>query len=405
MSLKNEKFYHNEILVFAVLFAFSGICLIYAISNLSISFYEAEILYLQSGILSKIANFSLWAFGQNDYALRLPFLFLHFINCILLFKVSKFYLKRRFDRVLSVILYMLLPGVIASAILVNFAGILIFFTLLAVYFTEKSWKFSLYILLFILAFIDRSFYILYFCFFIFAIYYKKPFLAIFCAILFGFMIAFYDLGFEGKPKDYFLDSFGVFAATFSPFVFLFFIYTIYRIWLKDRKTILFFIVTATFCVSILLSIRQRLELEILLPYCVIATPLIIRAFFNSYRVRLPKFRKPHKFFAILTIFVLLFNCGAIIFNGVLYPLFFENKPKRHFIYKYDIAKELANSLKNLGISCVKIENELGLRLKFYGISKCENVEILDKKPENFKTELKISKYGVIIAKFYVKINE
>ena len=222
--------------------------------------------------------------------------------------------------------------------------------------------------------------------------------------LFAFMISFYNLGFEGKPKDYFLDTLGVFAATFSPIVFLFFVYTIYRIWLKDSKNLLFFIATTTFCVTLLLSIRQKTALEMILPYCIISTPLIIRAFFNSYRVRLPAFRKAHKFFAILALSVLLISSALIIFNQSLYMIFFSQKPQKHFIYKYDVAKDLAKSLQDINVNCVNSgDEELNLRLKFYGINKCEKVEISQKFIENFDKTIEISKYNVRIAKFYVKM--
>lgn len=402
--MKNEKFYHNEYIVLPILCAFEALFLIYSISNLSISFYEAEIFYESDSLVGVITRAFAKLFGQNDYAVRAPFIILHFINCILLYKVSKYLLKRRFDCVISVMLYMILPGTLASSILVNMAGIIIFFTLLLIFFEEKNLKIPFYITLFITAFIDKSFFILYFCFFIYAFFYKKTFMAIVSIGLFAFMISFYNLGFEGKPKDYFLDTLGIFAATFSPVVFLFFVYTIYRIWLKDSKNLLFFIATTTFCATLFLSIRQKTALEMILPYCIISTPLIIRAFFNSYRVRLPAFRKAHKFFAILALSVLFISSALIIFNQSLYMIFFSQKPQKHFIYKYDVAKDLAKSLQDININCVNSgDEELNLRLKFYGINKCEKVEISQKFIENFDKTIEISKYNVRIAKFYVKM--
>jgi hypothetical protein len=42
----------------------------------------------------------------------------------------------------------------------------------------------------------------------------------------------FDTG--GKPKGYFLDALGVYAAIFSPLLFLYFIYSMYRILIKEE---------------------------------------------------------------------------------------------------------------------------------------------------------------------------
>ena len=79
------------------------ICLIdfcflsYAISTLSISYYEADAFYNSSKISAVLARLSVGIFGQNDYALRLPFVICHLFNVALLYKVSKQILKRKFE--------------------------------------------------------------------------------------------------------------------------------------------------------------------------------------------------------------------------------------------------------------------------------------------------------------------
>ena len=90
------------------------ICLIdfcflsYAISTISISYYEADAFYNSSKISAVLARLSVGIFGQNDYALRLPFVICHIFSVALLYKVSKQILKRKFDRVVSVIAFILL---------------------------------------------------------------------------------------------------------------------------------------------------------------------------------------------------------------------------------------------------------------------------------------------------------
>ena len=402
--MKIEKFIKNEILILAVLFCLDTLFLLYGISNLSISYYEAEIFYNKKNLTSLLANFSCSIFGQNDFALRAPFLILHFINCALIYKVSKFTLKRRFDRLAATALFMGLPASMSSAILLNPAGIIIFATLLAYYFA-KTQKWALLIaVLVISAFIDKAFFMLYVGFGIWALRSGKREIFVLCLALFIFAIIFYDIDTQGKPRGYFLDALGVFAGAFSPFVFLFFVYAIYRIWIKEYKDLLWYIATSAFCLTLLFSLRQRVALEMMLPYCVIATPLIVRVVFTSYRVRLPRFRSFHKFALGVSLVSLVFCYFSVIFSDVMYVALFENKPKKHFIYKFDVVKDLASQLKSLGVQSAQCsDDELQLRLKFYGIENGFDAIIDEKNEKNFTQTIDIYKLGVQIAKFYVKI--
>ena len=122
-----KKLYQNEIFIISIMCLFQGIFLLYAISNLSISYYEAEIFYEKKSLVSLIANLSCEIFGRNDYALRVPFILIHFANAAMIYKISKFILKRRFDRVVATALFMALPASMSSAILLNPAGIIVFF--------------------------------------------------------------------------------------------------------------------------------------------------------------------------------------------------------------------------------------------------------------------------------------
>ena len=401
--MKNQKIYHNEIFVISLLFAVSFGFLLYAISNLSISFYEADILYNQKNLTSLVANLSCKFFGYNDFALRIPFIFIHFANCILLYKVSKFMLKRRFDRILALILYMCLPGVLTSAIVVNPAGIVIFITLLILYFESKNLQIPLFFTLLISLFVDKSFNIFYICLFMYAAYYHKKELAILAILLFIASAMLYEIDISGKPRGYFLDTLGIYAAAFSPAVLFIFIYTIYRIWLKDRKNLLWFVVTGTFCLSLIFSLRQKLELQSLLPFCVISAPLLLRVFLNSYRIRLPQFRKPHKISAVIAVIFLLISANLIIFNQIFYPILFKDKAQKHFIFKYDIIKDLSKELKKLGILGVDCDNyETQLRLKFYEIGKNSNFYLFEDEISEFDYRIEVRKFGNLADEFYIK---
>ena len=171
--MRVKKLYQNEIFVIFIMCLFQGIFLLYAISNLSISYYEAEIFYDKKSLVSLIANLSCEIFGRNDYALRIPFILIHFANAAMIYKISKFILKRRFDRVVATALFMALPASMSSAILLNPAGIIVFFTLLAIYFAKSEYNIALFVLLSVCALIDRAFFMLYVGFGIWALYTRK----------------------------------------------------------------------------------------------------------------------------------------------------------------------------------------------------------------------------------------
>ena len=376
--------------------------LLYAANSLSISYNEAEIFFQKHGLLSFILKLSTHFFGQNDLAVRGVMIFFHIASVVLMYKVSKFYIKLEFDRIIAVLLFVLLPGTLASALIINNAGICITLALLCIYLFHIKKK-ILFSLFFCLAFfIDGDFLIFYAGFFIFALYKRKPPLAWLSAIL--FLLTLYFFGFEtnGRPSGHFIDTFGIFAAVFSPFVFIFFVYTIYRIWVKEKKDLLWFIAICSFCFCMIVSVRQRLELEQFLPFCVIATPLMVRVFFNSYRVRLPKFRKGHKICTSLVMLFLIFNWSAIIFNQIFY--LFLNDPTKHLTYKFDVAKELADKLKEAGVQDIATDDtRLALRLKFYGIkTKSYSKNLLASADLDEKSKFSIEKMGKVVANFNIK---
>ncbi|MBE9852174.1 glycosyltransferase family 39 protein [Campylobacter concisus] len=376
--------------------------LLYAANSLSISYNEAEIFFQKHSLLGYILKLSAHFFGQNDLAVRGVMIFFHIASVVLMYKVSKFYIKLEFDRIVAVLLFVLLPGTLASALIINNAGICITLALLCIYLFHIRSK-ILFTAFFCLAFfIDGDFLIFYAGFFIFALYKRKPPLAWLSAVLFLLTLCFFGFETNGRPSGHFIDTFGIFAAVFSPFVFIFFVYTIYRIWVKEKKDLLWFIAICSFCFCMIVSVRQRLELEQFLPFCVIATPLMVRVFFNSYRVRLPKFRKVHKICTSLVMLFLIFNWSAIIFNQIFY--LFLNDPTKHLTYKFDVAKELADKLKEAGVQDIATDDtRLALRLKFYGIkTKSYSKNLLASADLDEESKFSIEKMGKVVANFNIK---
>ena len=395
-----KKRYFNEVFLVGLALFIHFLFLLYGVKTLSISYNEAWIFFNSTSFVHYLVKFSTSIFGQNDFALRLPFIFFHILSTILLYKVSKQYLKRKSDRVFSVIVYLLLPGTNSAALLVNSAEVVIFLSLLFIYLYEnRKYTTIAYLILSISFLVDNSFSIFYLSLIFYSLYKKDNTLLYFTLILFG--ISMYVWGFDtgGKPKNYFIDTLAVYSAIFSPLVFLYFFYTEYRILIKEKKNILWFISFIAFIFSLLLSFRQKIRLEDFAPFAIIATPLMVRTFLSSYRVRIPELRSWHKIFFIIIFSSLVINFILIYFNKPIYLVL--STPKKHFTYRYDFAKEIAKRLKSMHINKISSsDKDFALRLRFYGIE-AGGKYILTHYPQNNSKNVTISYYDKPVFRVFV----
>lgn len=354
-----------------LILSFDLLALFYGASTLSIGANEARIYYDENNVLYYLTHAFTEIFGQNDYALRAPFILLHFCSCIMLYLLALKYTKKELDAFLSVLLFILLPGTLASALLVNHASLTIFISLiiLCAYEYDKKWLF--YTSLVLAFFIDSSFILLFLAFFFFGIYKKNPLLIASSLVLLALCLAHWGFDTRGRPRGYFLDTLGIFAACFSPLVFIYFSYVIYRLAFKRVKPLLWFVGATTLVFCLLASIRQKLFMDTFLPFCVICTPLLIQVLMASYRVRLPQFRLKYNILIECSLIFLCLCYLIIIFNPLVY-LVLKN-PDSHFVNNYHEAKDIARELKKLGITHIKTAPNLQIRLQFYGIQNSNTI--------------------------------
>jgi len=362
--------------IFFLILGIDVLVLFLEISELSISYHEAEMLYGKFSFLQFIEKTSLSLFGQNDLAFRLPMIILHILSLVLLYEISKTYLRYDRDRLWLMLVFVLLPGVTSSAILVDSAGMIIFGLLLFIYLYKKVSQFYIYLLLSSFVLIDGGFLYLFFSLIFFALYIKDRYFLLFniCAFLLSFYI--YGINTQGLPEGYFLDVIGLYCAIFTPIIFIYIFYISYRRYLTKEIDILWFISSITLLVSLLLSFRQRIDIEDFAPYIIVAFPLAAQTFSASYRVRLKMFRTKYKTVFIISVVFLLLNSFIVLFNKYLYLILDE--PQKHFAYKMHVAKELSKKLKDKNINCVMTDARMQKRLKFYGISKCQEYVLGEK---------------------------
>jgi len=356
---KNYKY-----LFYFLLFC-SILALIYISNTLSISYKEALNVLDNKSLLTFVTAPLLSIFPSSDIALRFPFIIFYTLSTLLMYELTKDYFKYESDRLINIVLFMLLPGMVSAAILVNTAIIVLFFTLLYLYYYKTYNKHNYFILFFCLL-IDNSFAILYLALFFYAFEKKYNRLFLISLILFGFSMSIYGFDTGGKPRGHFLDTFAIYASVFSPLLFLYFFYSQYRIAVKGYRSIYWYISFVALIFSLLFAFRQKVYIEDFAPFVIISMPLMIKLFFHTFRVRLPSFRRFHYFMALFVLLVLLINYLLVFYNKPIY-LFLENT-KKHFVYKYSFASQLAQKLKENNINDVYSDDyEILKRLEFYNI--------------------------------------
>ena len=345
-------------------------------SHVSISYEEASLLYGDFSVLSSLTSLSLNLFGQNDLALRFMMILFHLLSAILMYEISKRYIPLERNRLWLLLVFLLLPGVVSAAIIVNSAGMLIFGLLLFVYLSEKIPQRYLNVLLLLYALTDVSFVYL---FLGLAVYYsmnKQKYNLVYVLAL--YMLTSYLYGFEvtGSPSGHFLDTIGIYSAIFTPIIFIYLFYALYKRYFTSKLDMLWCISATALILSLVLSFRQRIPLENFAPYLIIALPLAAQSFISSYRVRLKVYRKRYKLAFVLSFIFLISNTLLVFFNKELY-VFIQN-PKNHFAYEMHVAKELSNILKERDILCLTTDEKMQTRLKFYGVTKCKDILLVEK---------------------------
>jgi len=390
---------YNTTFLALLIFHFSILLIIG--DSFSISYKEAVLYYGDSktSILTYITQFSTAIIGQNDLALRLPFILFYIGSSILLYLLTDDYFRSKWDRLIALSIFMILPGVNSAALLVNESIIVIFCTLLYLYLYKISEK-EHYILLVLFLFIDNSFAVLFLALFLYSLKKKDNILLVVSLILFGISMSMYGFEMGGRPRGYFLDTFGVYATIFSPLLFLYFFYSLYRVGLKHEKDMYWYIAISSLGLSLIFSLRQKIDIEDFAPFVVIAIPIMVKLFMHSLRVRLREFRQVHYAIASVSLFLLLVNFALFSINKYIY-LLIEN-PKKHFAHDFHIAKELSQSLNKLGISEVSTnDTEMALRLKFYGINNGKKYYITDGKTEIVDKNIVIKYHEKEVARFFL----
>ena len=393
----------NRFFILFLILGLDALFLLYETSQLSIGYTETTVLNGSFSVLQQIEEISFYIFGKNDFALRFPMIILHLLSAVLLFNLSKQYLKYDRDRLWLVVVFILLPGVLSSSIVVNNAGLVIFslFLYLNLYKINSYFR---YFLLLPLWFVSPSMIFLYLGLSIYSIKEKDYKFTLLNIGL--FLSSLYIFGFDttGLPKGHFLDTLAICSAIFTPIVFIYIFYILYRRYITSQEDVLWYISATALVLSLLLSFRQRLHLEDFAPYILVALPLAGQTFYHSYRVRLKQFRGTYKILFVLSLLFLSLNATAIFFNKYFYRVLKD--PTEHFAYEMHIAKDLAQKLQEQKLTCIDAnDKKMQTRLSFYGVGYCQKNKLLSQKSDNEQSVTIRYKGAKVYEAYVTKINK
>lgn len=366
---------------------------LYIINQASISYKEAEMYFSNSSAIAKLANISTSYFGISDFALKLPNLILSAINLFFIYLISNKILKQKIDSIICTIIYALIPGVILQGVILNESSLSLLLVLLVCY-IEITKKQLIYPIFILCIFVDSSAFILFIALFCYAIYYKKTKTIFFALICFVLNLHIYGIDLSGKPIGNVLNVISELSLLYSPPLFIYYAYTLYRNITKENKSLLLFVSITSIVISILLSIRQEVDKEIFLFMSLCGIPLMIKQFLSDIRSRLPQFRSNYKNRFTIVLVCLILEASLLIFSKYAYII---NNEKKIFLDQFYIVKELSNELKQKNITKVSTDSNLQKRLEFYGIKNGgKTLKRVDK-----KGNIIIKYKGIIIARYAI----
>ena len=193
---------------YVILFAYFSL-LSYIASSLSPSIKELNLFYSQdTNALWYLTHITTRIFGTTNFGFRIPFVFIYTLSVLLAYLLTQDYFSKPIDRLISITIFMLLPGLNSAALLADNAIIVVFCILLYLYLFKLYGK-EYYVLLILFLFIDNSFAILYLALFLYSLQKKDYILSVVTISLFIISISIYGFTVGGHPSGYFLNTFNL----------------------------------------------------------------------------------------------------------------------------------------------------------------------------------------------------
>ena len=306
---------------------------------------------------------------SNELGLRLFFLILGCFNIYLFYAITAYFFSEKKDRFLTLYFYLMLPGVIASTVLANDAVVITFLVLLFLYFyLHKQLVFSLPPL-FLLGFVHWSALYFYITLMLYGLFQKEKWVFLSAMIA---TVLYFLLGIEMPEPvagNHVFEMLGIYATIFSPLLFIYLFYALYRTLLRGERDLLWYISFGALIISLALSLQERIKITDFSAYLMLGIAVAVHSYLGSLRVRLKRFRKSYRVFFVIVTLSLIVSSFAMLLHQPIYRLLGKKYyPIVASVYEpYDRAVRL----KSEGQKCVKESKQKVLyQMRYYGLTKC-----------------------------------
>jgi hypothetical protein len=364
-----EKLWENP-KYFRLFLALYFLTLLFLLTTTPLSPSEAKIFYSKPDTPANIIAHLFNNFISGVLALRILSFLFGLLNIYLFYEISKDYFKRDEDVRFVLSIFMLTPAVFVSNIILNEAIVPTTMVLLFVIGYKRDLLPLKIISLIILFWSDTANFAFYFAILIFGYFKKRRELIYLGAIFLVISLLFGSYSFVGKPKGHLPELLALYAGLFSPLLFIYYFYALYRTALEGERDIFWYLSFIPLLISILLSIRQQILIVDFAPFLLLGLVIPAKVYLKSLRVRLKRFQNPYIFSMRILFFSMLFGILILVFHKPIYRAL--GSPKRFFVaplyYPYDIAQEL----RAKGRECYdfRVRGRYHRVLKFYGFEEC-----------------------------------
>ncbi len=356
---------------FAIFVGVYFLSLAFLLTTTPLSPSEAKIFFSKPDTPANLIAHLFYHFIPGVLSLRILSFTFGILNIYLFFQLAKDYFKKEIDARFALFIFMLTPGVLVSNIILNEAIVPTTMTLLFLI-AYKRGLFWVEVLAFVVLFwSDTATFSLYFAIALYG-YFKKDKKLLYLGAVFTILaLIFGEYSFVGKPKGHLPELLAIYAGLFSPFLFIYYFYGLYRTALEGERDIFWYVSFIPLIISILLSIRQQILIVDFAPYLLAGLVVPIRVFFGSLRVRLKRFQKPYIFALRFVLFSMIFGALVLIFHKPIYKYF---KPSKKFFATalYEPC-EIVKRLQKENKSCYdfNIRGRYKPVLRFYGFRECK----------------------------------
>jgi len=352
-----------------------GVLLLYAVilgvvaATTPISPSEAHLFYSEPVTLVTLMMHTGESVLPGVFGMRLPFLILGVINGTLFYHLAGYHFRNSRDRWIALFFYLMLPGIVISSTLANtvvpISTLLLLFLLL--YYRRATHLALIPFLL--LSCLHWSVLYFYMLMLLYSLFQKERWLfvasvaGVLCYLLVGMPLP------ESSGENHFLEMLSINVMIFSPWLFLYLFYALYRTLLSGERDLIWYLSFGMMIIALVLSLQMRIRITDFSAYMMPGVIVAVRTYYRSLRVRLPIFRRRYRILFWIVTVSLIVSTLALLLHQPIYR--WAGATYYRFVVPVYEPYDKALQLHSEGKSCLgKIRRKYRDQMRYYQIDRC-----------------------------------